>query len=130
LGARITEVAGASAWFVGGFQAYETAMKTRLLGIDAGLIEAQGVVSEVVARAMAESARERTGATWALAVTGAAGPDSAGEAAPGTVWIGLAGPGVLEAKMFRFPGGRGRVRTFAVQSALNLLRLRLSGHTA
>ena len=129
LGARITEVAGASAWFVGGFQVYETAMKTRLLGIDPGLIEAQGVVSEAVARALAESARERTGATWALAVTGAAGPDSAGAAAPGTVWIGVASAGGAEAKMFRFPGGRGRVRMFAVQSALNVLRLKLSGGT-
>lgn len=130
LGARITEVAGASAWFVGGFQVYETAMKTRLLGIDAGLIEAQGVVSEAVARVMAENARERTGATWALAVTGAAGPEAAGEAAPGTVWIGLAGADGVEAKMFRFPGDRRRVRMFAVQSALNLLRLRLGGRTA
>jgi nicotinamide-nucleotide amidase len=129
LGARITEVAGASAWFVGGFQVYEPAMKTRLLGLDAGLIETQGVVSEAVAQAMAQSARERTGATWALAVTGAAGPEAAGAAAPGTVWIGLAGAGVAEAKMFRFPGGRGRVRMFAVQSALNLLRLKLSGRT-
>jgi nicotinamide mononucleotide (NMN) deamidase PncC len=46
------------------------------------------------------------------------------------VWIGLAGAGGAEAKMFRFPGGRERVRAFAVQSALNLLRLRLGGRTA
>jgi len=129
LGARITDVAGASAWFVGGFQVYATEMKTRLLGIDAALIEAHGVVSEAVARAMAESARQRTGATWALSVTGAAGPDAADGAAPGTVWIGLAGPQGAEAKMLRFPGDRKRVRAFAVQSALNLLRLRLSAPT-
>jgi len=127
LGARITEVAGASAWFAGGFLVYQTQMKTLLLGVDAGLIAAQGVVSEAVARALAGSARERTGATWALAVTGAAGPDSAGGAEPGTVWIGLAGPGGTEARRLRFPGDRARVRAFAAQSALNLLRLRLGG---
>ena len=125
LGARVTDVAGASAWFVGGFQVYATEMKTRLLGIDAALIEANGVVSEAVAKAMAESARERTGATWALGVTGAAGPEGTGGAEPGTIWIGLAGPSGAEARKFRFPGDRARVRAYAAQSALNLLRLRL-----
>jgi nicotinamide-nucleotide amidase len=130
LGARITDVAGASAWFAGGFLVYQTVMKTRLLGVDAELIEAQGVVSEAVARALAASARGRTGATWALAVTGAAGPEAASGAEPGTVWIGLAGPGGTEAQRYRFPGERGRVRAFAAQSALNLLRLRLEGADA
>jgi PncC family amidohydrolase len=125
LGARITTVAGASAWFVGGFQVYSAAMKTRLLGVEAELIAQHGVVSEAVARAMAERARERTGADWALAVTGEAGPESSSGVAPGTVWIGLAGAYGAGAHLVRVPGDRERVREFAVQSALNLLRLRL-----
>ncbi|MDR3421349.1 MAG: CinA family nicotinamide mononucleotide deamidase-related protein, partial [Xanthobacteraceae bacterium] len=127
LGGRITEVAGASAWFVGGLQVYQSDMKTRLLGLDPALVEQHGVVSEAVAKAMAIAARERTGATWALAVTGEAGPEpSPGGPAPGTVWIGIAGPGGASARQYRFPGDRVRIRAFAVQSALNLLRLKLA----
>lgn len=127
LGGRITEVAGASAWFVGGLQVYQTDMKTRLLGLAPALVEQHGVVSEAVAKAMAIAARERTAATWALAVTGEAGPEpSPGGPAPGTVWIGIAGPGGASARQYRFPGDRVRIRAFAVQSALNLLRLKLA----
>ncbi|MCL4840407.1 MAG: competence/damage-inducible protein A [Bryobacteraceae bacterium] len=126
LGGRITEAPGSSEWFLGGFQVYGRAMKTRLLGLDEKLVEREGVVSEAVAVAMAESARDRTGATYALSVTGEAGPDSATPGIePGTVWIGVATPEGVEAKLHRFPGNRARVRAFAVQSALNLLRLRL-----
>jgi nicotinamide-nucleotide amidase len=126
LGGRITEAPGSSAWFLGGFQVYGRAMKTRLLGLDEKLVEKEGVVSEAVAIAMAESARDRTGATYALSVTGEAGPESATPGIePGTVWIGIATPDGVEAKLHRFPGNRARVRAFAVQSALNLLRLRL-----
>jgi PncC family amidohydrolase len=127
LGGRITEVAGASAWFVGGLQVYQTDMKTRLLGLDPALVKEHGVVSEAVAKAMAIAARERTGATWALAVTGEAGPEpSPGGPAPGTVWIGVAGLAGASARQYRFPGDRVRIRAFAVQSALNLLRLKLA----
>lgn len=126
LGGRITEAPGSSEWFLGGFQVYGRAMKTRLLGLDEKLVAREGVVSEAVAIAMAESARDRTGATYALSVTGEAGPDSATPGIePGTVWIGVATPDGVEAKLHRFPGNRARVRAFSVQSALNLLRLRL-----
>jgi nicotinamide mononucleotide (NMN) deamidase PncC len=75
---------------------------------------------------MAESARDRTGAAYALSITGEAGPESSSPGVePGTVWIGLAGPADAEAQMFRFPNGRQRVRKYAVQTALNLLRLKL-----
>lgn len=126
LGGRLTEAPGASDWFLGGFQVYGKAMKTRLLGLDDKMVEREGVVSEAVAKAMADSARDRTGATCALSVTGEAGPESASPGTPpGTVWIGVATPDGVEAKLHRFPGDRARVRAFAVQSALNLLRLRL-----
>jgi nicotinamide-nucleotide amidase len=126
LGGRITEIAGSSAWFVGGLQVYQTDMKTRLLGLAPALVAEHGVVSEAVAVAMACAVRERTGATWGLSVTGEAGPEpSPGGPAPGTIWIGVAGPAGASAQLFRFPGDRIRIRAFAVQSALNLLRLRL-----
>ncbi len=126
LGGRITETAGASAWFLGGFQVYGTAMKTRLLGLDVQQINEHGVVSEAVAIGMADAARSRTGATYALAVTGEAGPDSATPGIePGTVWIALAAPEGVSAQMFHFPKGRQRVRKFAVQTALNMLRKQL-----
>jgi nicotinamide-nucleotide amidase len=127
LGGRITEVPGSSQWFAGGFQVYTPQMKVQLLGLDSQLIASHGVVSEAVATAMSEAARQRTGAAYALSVTGEAGPDSASPGvAPGTVWIALAGPGGTEAKVFYFPTGRQRVRRFAVQSALNMLRLHLA----
>lgn len=125
MGGRLTDVPGASAWFLGGFQVYGQGMKARLLGLDEKLIEESGVVSEAAAKAMADSARDRTGATYAVSITGEAGPDSSSGAEPGTVWIGLAGPEGCEAKVFKFPGGRARVRAFAVQTALNMLRLEL-----
>jgi nicotinamide-nucleotide amidase len=126
LGARVTDAPGSSDYFLGGFQVYGKAMKVRLLGIDAALVDKFGVVSEEVARAMADSARDRTRATYALSITGEAGPVSSNPAVEvGTVWIGLAGPEHVEAKVFRFPGGRERVRGFAVQTALNLLRMEL-----
>lgn len=126
LGGRITEVAGASAWFLGGFQVYGAAMKTRLLGLDEKRVNEHGVVSEAIAMAMADSARDRTGATYALSVTGEAGPDSATPGIePGTVWIGLASPDGVSARKFLFPKGRQRVRKFAVQTALNMLRQKL-----
>ncbi len=126
LGGRITEAPGASEWFLGGFQVYGKGMKARLLGLDEKIVEQAGVVSEAVARAMADSARDRTGATYALSITGEAGPESSTPGMePGTVWIGLAGPDGCHARVFRFPPGRAVVRAFAVQTALNLLRVEL-----
>src|SRR5262249_45249260 len=96
------------------------------LGVDPELLASHTSVSEEVARAMAEAARSRTGSTWAVSVTGEAGPASATGAPPGTVVIGVAGPGAdLQAKRLHLPGDRNRVRTLASQYALDLLRRRL-----
>ncbi|MBS1877655.1 MAG: competence/damage-inducible protein A [Acidobacteria bacterium] len=124
LGETITRVAGSSAYFAGGLLTYSDAMKTALLGVDAAMLEAETAVSAAAAEAMAAGARERTGSAWALSVTGVAGPDGGTEATPvGTVFIGLAGPEGVAQRRFRFPGGdRARVRGFAVQTALDMLR--------
>jgi len=126
LGERITSVAGSSDYFGGGFLTYTDRLKTDLLGVDAALLKEHSAVSELVAIAMALGARSRTGSTYALAVTGIAGPDGGSATTPrGTVFIGFAGPHGAEAKRFRFHGDRERVREFAVQNALELLRRRI-----
>lgn len=128
LGERITSVPGSSDYFLGGFLAYTSRMKTELLGVEAELIERYTEVSEEAARAMAEGARSRTGSTYSLSVTGEAGPESSSGAPPGTVFVGLAAPGESpQARRFQVPGDRHRVRSFAAQSALDLLRRKLSG---
>jgi nicotinamide-nucleotide amidase len=127
VGQRITSVEGSSDSFVGGFLTYTDAMKTRLLGVDAGLIAAHTAVSEEVACAMAEGARSRTGATYGLSVTGEAGPESATGAPVGTVIVGFAGPdGPAEARRVQMPGDRSRVRMLGAQTALDFLRRRIS----
>lgn len=128
LASRIGGIAGASRVFAGGFIAYSNLQKEKLLGVDGMAIRAFTEVSEEVARQMALGARERLGVNWALSLTGYAGPEGGTEANPvGTVFIGLAGPaGYLKVNRFRYPAGdRDRVRAFAAQSALNLLRLAL-----
>jgi len=126
LAARLTDVAGSSKYFRGGFVVYNVELKTSLLGVDQSLIEAHGVVSEPVAEAMAAAARKRTRSDYAISITGEAGPEPATPGVdPGTVWIGIAGPSGAKAQLFRFPGNRARVRGFAVQTALSLLRREL-----
>jgi nicotinamide-nucleotide amidase len=126
LGERITSVAGSSDYFRGGFLVYTDRMKTELLGVSEALLREHTAVSEEAAREMARGARERTGSTWALSVTGIAGPGGGTEAAPvGTVIIGIAGPEGVATQRERLPGNRALVRTLATQVALDLLRLRL-----
>ncbi len=123
LGERITSVAGSSDYFLGGFLTYSNRAKSELLGVPPGLIEEHGAVSEPVAAAMAEGARTRLGATWALAISGVAGPGGGTPAKPvGTVAIALAGPAVAQTTLRRFLGDRQRVRGLAAHNALNMLR--------
>ena len=93
LAERITSVPGSSAWFLGGFVTYTRRLKVELLGVPAEVIDRFGAVSAETAEAMALGARRRTGATWALSVTGNAGPTTDGEQAPvGMIHVGLSGP--------------------------------------
>ncbi len=128
LAQRITSIPGSSEYFLGGFLVYCDRAKIELAGVPAALLAQHGAVSEPVALALAEGTRRRTGATYALAVTGIAGPGGGSEAAPvGTVYIGLAGPEGSAARRFRFLGDRERVRGFAAQTAMDLLRRRMLG---
>jgi nicotinamide-nucleotide amidase len=128
LGERFTTVPGSSRYFLGGFITYSNEMKVELLGVDPQRLAQFGAVSRETAEAMAIGARRRTNATYALAVTGVAGPDSGGEAAPvGTVYVALADPERTVAIHRQFIGDRTRIRTFTTQMALDVLRRRLMG---
>ena len=129
LGGRITSVAGSSDYFVGGFLVYSDQMKTDLLGVDPQLLARYTAVSEECAKAMAEGARTRTGSTFAVSVTGEAGPESSTGAPVGTVIIGIAGPdGEPQAKRYLLFGDRNGVRARAAQWALDDLRRKLAGY--
>jgi nicotinamide-nucleotide amidase len=121
---RFTNVPGASAVFLEGNVTYSNAAKTRTLGVPVELLNRVGAVSHEVALAMAEGARARSGATYALSTTGIAGPDGGTPEKPvGTVFVGLAsedGPSQVE-KLF-FPTDRATFKQMVTQSALDLLR--------
>jgi nicotinamide-nucleotide amidase len=122
----LTEVGGSSKWTAGAFVTYSYELKTSMLGVPKELLEKQGAVSESVARLMAEGARERSGATWTLAITGIAGPGGGTADKPvGTVWLALCGPRGTVARLAKYRGDRGQVRMQSAFGALQLLREQL-----
>jgi nicotinamide-nucleotide amidase len=121
--AALTSVSGSSDVVDRGFITYSNAAKTQMLGVDAGLIDRHGAVSEAVARAMAEGALSHSAAHLSVSVTGIAGPGGGSADKPvGLVWFGraLAGGRVTSARHV-FPGGRAEVRASAAAIALGLL---------
>jgi nicotinamide-nucleotide amidase len=121
---RITNIPGASAVFLGGFVTYSNAVKEKFLGVRPETLAANGAVSEPVAREMAEGARRETGADFAIAVTGIAGPGGGTAEKPvGTVFIALASAtGTSAWKMFN-PWDRETFKEVTAQQVLNELRL-------
>ena len=93
IASKFTAMAGASAYFLAGVVSYANSAKCNILGVDNEFIQRDGAVSESVARAMAEGARKVSGADYAIATTGIAGPTGGSEQKPvGTVWIAVATP--------------------------------------
>ena len=128
LGARLTAVPGSSQYFAGGFITYSNRLKHELLGVPAETLDSFGAVSPEPAEAMAAGARERAGSTYAVSITGVAGPDGGSPEKPvGLVYIGIAGPEGTAVAQRRFIGDRERIRVFTTQAALDLLRRRLQG---
>ena len=124
LAARLTDVAGSSAYVAGGVVAYANEAKVELLGVDAALIDAHGAVSQEVAEAMADGALRRFNADTAVAITGIAGPGGGTADKPvGTVWfcVKLA-DGTTVIRSLRLPGGRSDIRDRSTTVAMHLLR--------
>ncbi len=125
LGGFISEVAGASAVFKGGITAYHADLKREILGVNAQTLEEKGAVSEETAREMALGAQKITKATYALATTGEAGPESQSGMPVGTVFLALAHPGGILVEKRDFHGDRDAIRRRSALGALDLLRRHL-----
>ncbi|QXL83689.1 CinA family protein [Comamonas sp. NLF-1-9] len=119
IAAACTALAGSSQWFERGFVSYSNAAKSEMLGVSAALIEAEGAVSEPVARAMAEGALRHAHAKASLAVTGVAGPGGGSADKPvGTVWFAWCVAGRTHSQVQHFGGDRAAVRAATVHHAL------------
>ena len=122
LGKLLTDVPGASAAYLGGVISYAYAVKEKLLGVDPAVLEETGAVCEEVALQMAEGARERLEADFALATTGNAGP-SADPKNPnvGEIYVALACEKTSLCRKLTLRGSREENRTEACRAALELL---------
>ena len=122
VGTLITSVAGSSGYYLGGAITYSNEEKTRQLGVSAQTIESDGAVSEQVVKEMATGAKQRFGSSYAVAVSGVAGPGGGTPQKPvGTVWIAVAGPDGFDTKHLAWPGRRDQIRTLASFWALAMV---------
>jgi nicotinamide-nucleotide amidase len=127
LAQRLTAIPGSSRYFLGGAVVYSDVLKTTFASVPAELVANKGPVSPEVARSLAEGIRTRTGASLGISITGIAGP---GPGAPGPdaekpiglVYIALADGHRTKVKEFNLPGDRERIRWWASQHALELIR--------
>jgi nicotinamide-nucleotide amidase len=122
VGQLMTAVPGSSRWFVGGVIAYANEVKRDLLHVGEETLRAYGAVSEPTVLEMADGARAATGADWAIAVSGVAGPDGGTPEKPvGTVFIAVTGKDVREVRELHWPATREQVRLVSAYQALHLL---------
>lgn len=118
----LTDIPGSSGYVLGGIVAYNDVVKTGQLGVSAQMIAAHGAVSVQVARAMAAGARERLGSTFAVSVTGIAGPDGGSEAKPvGLTYLAVAVPDAVEVRRFVWSGDRIANKRDSARAALEML---------
>ncbi len=124
---RLTNVPGASQVFLAGYVTYSNEAKMAALGVSVEAIAQHGAVSEVVAGMMAEGAREKSGADFALSTTGIAGPGGGSLEKPvGTAYIACASKDGTIVRHLFFPTDRETFKQLATQMALNLLRTTLT----
>jgi nicotinamide-nucleotide amidase len=128
LGGALTSTPGSSATFRGGLIVYATDLKETLAGVPGPLLEAEGPVSASVAAALAAGARDRTGATYGVGVTGVAGPDPQNGQPVGTVHVAVAGPVEGIVRSLRCEGDREQIRGQTVAAALSILADVVGGH--
>jgi nicotinamide-nucleotide amidase len=126
LAERITSVPGSSRYFIGGAVVYDNSLKTALADVPPHLIEKHGAVSSEVAIALAEGIRKRCKATLGVGITGVAGPGGGTELKPvGLVYVALSDAQKTEVVERKYPGDRDRIRHWATQQALDMVRHRL-----
>ena len=132
LAKRLTDGAGASAYFVEGLVTYSNESKEHLLGVPNDLLVEHGAVSEPVAEAMAEGVRRVAGTDYGLSVTGVAGPDGGSEEKPvGLVFVGISneeGTEVERLDLSAWRRSREAIRERSANRAFDLLRHRILGH--
>lgn len=122
---RLTQIPGASKYFLGSIVSYTNEIKQWLLNVPKEMLDRSGAVSGEVAEAMARGIKEQTGATIGVSVTGVAGPDGGTEATPvGTVYVGLADDTGSSNKRLNLFGDRELIRWRASAAALELVRRR------
>ncbi len=125
----ITRIPGSSTWFEAGYVTYSDRQKTIQLGVSSDMLELVGAVSQEVVIAMVQGAQVRSGARYAVAVSGIAGPNGGSPEKPvGTVWLGWSDGNRLFTARRLFHGNRDVVRRQTVESALaGLIRLVAGG---
>jgi len=125
----LTNVAGSSAYVLGGVVSYSNAMKQHILNVPEQTLIDYGAVSEPTAAAMARGARALIGADYALSVTGIAGPGGGTATKPvGLTYIGLAGlDNLLVVEKYVWGGSREENKRLSAEAALNLLKKHLIG---
>ena len=122
IASKFTAMAGASNYLLGGVVAYSNDVKCNILGVNRDDIECFGAVSEVVALEMAEGVRRITGADYAIATTGIAGPGGGSKHKPvGTVWMAIATPNGSRAMMRNSGTDRGQIISRASAYAIEML---------
>jgi nicotinamide-nucleotide amidase len=123
LAERITSLSGSSRYFLGGAIVYSNELKIQFANVPKPLIDQHGAVSREVAASMAEGIRKRCLSSYGVGITGVAGPGGGSEQKPvGLVYIALAGEEGTQVVERNFPGDRKRVRQFATQMALEMIR--------
>jgi nicotinamide-nucleotide amidase len=123
-----TDVPGSSSYFLQGWVTYTDDSKAKLLGVSAQSLSEHGAVSEAVVREMAEGARLRSGADFALSISGIAGPDGGTAEKPvGTVCFGFSHAGGTLARTIVHLGDRATIRDRSCKTALSILRYHLIG---
>lgn len=126
LSAQLIDISGASEVIAESHITYASSAKERILGVSHETVEKHTVYSAQCALEMAQGARRISGADYALAVTGIAGPSGGTKETPvGTVFVGLSSAEGTKVERFNFRGDRARIRTLACLNALNMLRKEL-----
>lgn len=119
LAVALTDVPGASETYLGGVVSYATEIKASVLDVDETILERHGVISPECAKAMASGVRAVMGATYGISTTGVAGPADQEGKPPGTVFVGIAGPGLLEAVALELSGKRQQIQDRTCREAFD-----------